>query len=80
MGQEHKLTVWKLQRIMVCVRLVLIDLPEDSCGLFNGNFPAEGPARMATYIAAKASSVPGSTQTAVLTSSGAANPVVKESN
>src|SRR6185295_7121887 len=52
-GQEHKLPVCKLQRIVMCVRLVLIDLPEDSCGLINGGFPAEGPARMATYVCCK---------------------------
>jgi hypothetical protein len=74
-SQERNPTVWKLQRIMMCTPVILVDLPEDSCPVIEGNiFPAEEPAR--GYCAAKASSVPGRTQTAMFSSSGAANPIV----
>src|SRR5206468_2261688 len=34
-SQEHNLTVWKLQRIMMCMRHILVDLPEHGCGVID---------------------------------------------
>jgi hypothetical protein len=51
-GQERNLTVWKLQGIMMCMRVVLVDLPEDCCGVIDGPC-AEQPARVTTYFRCK---------------------------
>jgi len=48
--QAHNLPVWKFQRIMMCVRLVLVDVPEDGRRVIDCiHFPAEQPARPTTY-------------------------------
>src|ERR1700730_9384030 len=41
-SQAHDLAVWKFQRIMMCVRLVLVDLPEDGHRVIDRtHFPAK---------------------------------------
>ena len=43
-GQQHNLTVWKFQRITMCVPDILVDLPEPRGGVVHGlRFPAEEP-------------------------------------
>jgi hypothetical protein len=76
-SEEHDLPVWKFQRIVMCSRVVLVDLPEDGSRVINySRFPAEQTARPTTYLLGKGEFLPGRTQTAVLPSSGAANPLV----
>ena len=74
---EHDLPVRKFQRIVMRSRVVLVDLPEDGRRVMNciAFQPSTLRGRQLTSLA-KASSVPGRTQTAVLASSGAANPLV----
>jgi hypothetical protein len=53
-SQEHNLTFRKLQRIVMCILIILVDLPEDSCGVIKGtSFPTEDPARLTTYFRCK---------------------------
>ena len=76
-SQEHDLPVWKLQRIMMRSRLILVDLPEDGRRVIDCfQFQPKNPLGRYLTSLAKASSVPGRTQTAVLASPGAANPRV----
>jgi len=77
--QQHDLAVRKLQGIVVDMRAVLIELTENS-GLVGIIFLLHGHARDRLTSHANDSSVPGSTQTATLTSSGAAKPDVPELN
>ena len=76
-SQQHHLPVRKFQRIMMSSRVVLVDLPKDGCRVIEHlALPPKQPAWATPYRSGKASSVPGRTQTAVLASSGAANPLV----
>jgi hypothetical protein len=44
-SEEHHLPVWKFQRIMMCSRVVLVDLPEDGSRVIDCiRFPAKQPA------------------------------------
>jgi hypothetical protein len=76
-SQAHDLPVWKFQRVVMCQWLVFIDLRKIAvvC-LSTFGFQANNPRGLHLIAAAKSSSVPGRTQTAVLASSGAANPMV----
>src|SRR5262249_1208959 len=50
-SQQHDLTVWKLQRIMMCMRVLLVDLSEDRCRVIDG--PRDGPRRVTTHFRCK---------------------------
>jgi len=53
-GQQHGLPVWKFQRIMMRMRVVLVDLPEDGRRVIDcTRFPAERAARPTTYFPGK---------------------------
>src|SRR5258707_2134266 len=55
-SEEHDLAVWKFQSIVMCSRVVLVDLPEDSSRVINcSRLPAEQTARPTTYLPGKAS-------------------------
>jgi hypothetical protein len=58
-SQQHNLTVRKFERVMMCVPDIVLDLPEDRCGVVDGlTFPAEEPGSLTDYSGCKASSVP----------------------
>jgi hypothetical protein len=49
-SQQHGLPVWKLQRIMMCSRVVLVDLPEDGRRMIDDSYlPGKQPAKAAPY-------------------------------
>ena len=49
-SQQHGLPVWKFQRIMMCSRVVLVDLPEDGhCMIDPSHLPGEQPPEAAPY-------------------------------
>ena len=74
--QQNDPAIWKFQRIVMGCRVVLIDLSED-CGLVDDS--VLGPQRRTRLTSSlNDNSVPGSTQTAILASSGAEKPVVPE--
>ena len=76
-SQQYCLPVWKFQRIMMCLRVVLVDLPEDGCRVIDNSYlPGKQPAKVAPYRLGKGKLRSRRTQTAVLASSGAANPRV----
>jgi hypothetical protein len=53
-SQQHKLTVWKLQSVMMRVRLILVHLPEDGCRvIYSPRFVDNEPGRLATYLICK---------------------------
>src|SRR5215217_1349126 len=53
-SQEHNLTVRKLQRVMMCTPIILVHLPEDSCGVIeDASFPPEDPGRLTTHLFCK---------------------------
>jgi hypothetical protein len=53
-SQEHNLTIWKLQRVMMCTRLIFVDLPEDGGGIINGaRVDDREPRRLASYFRSK---------------------------
>src|SRR5262245_20048070 len=53
-SEEHDLSVWKFQRIVMCSRVVLVDLPEDGSRVINcSRFPAEQTTRPTTYLPGK---------------------------
>jgi len=50
-SQQHNLTVWKLQRIMMGVRLIKVHLPEDGRGvIYSPPFVDNEPGRLAIYL------------------------------
>jgi hypothetical protein len=77
-SQQHRLPVWKVQRIVMGSRVVLVDLPKDGRRVLEHlRHPAEQPAAYAApYRGCKGKLCSRKTQTAVLASSGAANPRV----
>lgn len=53
-SEEHHLPVWKFQRIMMCSRVVLVDLPEDGSRVIDCiRFPAEQPALPTPHLLGK---------------------------
>src|SRR5262249_48635512 len=53
-SEEHHLPVWKFQRIMMCSRLVLVDLPEDGSRVIDCiRFPAKQPALPTPHLLGK---------------------------
>jgi hypothetical protein len=53
-SEEHHLPVWKFQRIMVCPRVVLVDLPEDGSHVIDCNrFPDKQPALPTPHLLGK---------------------------
>lgn len=76
--QQHHLPIGKFQRIVMNVWIVLVHLPKDGRGVREHLWlPAEQPAACAEpYWTGEGKFCPGRTQTAVLASSGAANPRV----
>src|SRR2546423_4154664 len=49
-GQQHHLALRKFQRIVMCSRVVLVDLPKDGCRVIEGTrFPTEQAVRPTTY-------------------------------
>jgi hypothetical protein len=49
-GQQHDLALRKFQRIVMCSRVVLVDLPKDRGGVIEGTrFPTEQAVRPTTY-------------------------------
>jgi hypothetical protein len=78
-SQAHGLPVWKFQRIVMRSPVVLVDLPKNGGRVMTTfAFQPNNPRGLHLHLiaVAKASSVPGRTQTAVLASPGAANPIV----
>ena len=78
LGQENRVPVGKFECIMMHPWLVLVHLPEDRRLVADRSSRPIPESRMPANAGSceKASSVPGRTQTAVVTSSGAANPFV----
>jgi TIR domain len=53
-SEEHHLPVWKFQRIMMCSRVVLVDLPEDGSRVIDCiRFPAKQPALPTPHLLSK---------------------------
>src|SRR5262249_20636974 len=53
-SEEHHLPVWKFQRIMVCPRVVLVDLPEDGSRVIDCiRFPPKQPALPTPHLLGK---------------------------
>src|SRR6266852_2783275 len=53
-GQEHALAIWKLQRVVMRARLLLVDLPEDGYRVIDGiHLQAKQPTRPASYLLGK---------------------------
>jgi hypothetical protein len=53
-SEEHHLPVWKFQRIMMCSRVVLVDLPEDSSRVIDCiPFPVKQPALPTPHLLGK---------------------------
>src|ERR1700681_4195618 len=42
-GQQRHLAVRKFQRIMMCSRVLLVDLPKDGCRVIEGTFQTSKP-------------------------------------
>jgi hypothetical protein len=58
-SQEYNLTVWKLQRITMCVPRIFLDLPEDSRGVVDSlSSPVEEMAGVASYFPCKSEFCP----------------------
>jgi hypothetical protein len=53
-SEEHHLPVWKFQRIMMCSRVVFVDLPEDGSRVIDYiRFPAKQPALPTPHLLGK---------------------------
>lgn len=76
MRRQHHRAVREFDGVVMPAGLILVGLPEDIAVLKASVCPSVMPATPTTMSSANASSVPGRTQTAVVGSSGAANPRV----
>jgi hypothetical protein len=77
-SEKHDLPVWKLQGIMMCLRVVLVDLPEDGSPVIDCiRFPAKPSVLPTPHFFGKGEFRPRKNTNCCLDiSSGAANPRV----